>query len=147
MSATVGLVLDTSVLIDLLRHTASDPSLLDPAREPVMISTVSVHEVLTGMRAGEEERTRALLSSFVIVPMGLEEAELSARWRMEYRTRGVTLELPDTAIAATAVIRNVPLATGNVKDFPMPELRVEQWPQKALRHATPDAAPRAAPEG
>jgi predicted nucleic acid-binding protein len=33
-----------------------------------------------------------------------------------------------TAIAATAALRNLPLATGNVKDFPMPALRVEQWP-------------------
>jgi len=124
----MGLVLDSSVVIDLLRRNASDPSLLDPAREPVIVSTVTVHEVLAGMRAGEEERTRGLLSSFVVVPLGLAEAEMSAKWRMEYRARGITLELPDTAIAATAAIRNLPLATGSVKDFPMPELRVEQWP-------------------
>ena len=124
----MGLVLDSSVVIDLLRRNASDPSLLDPAREPVIVSTVTVHEVLAGMRAGEEERTWGLLSSFVVVPLGLAEAQMSAKWRMEYRARGVTLELPDTAIAATAAIRNLPLATGNVKDFPMPELRVEHWP-------------------
>ena len=124
----MGLVLDSSVVIDLLRGNASDPSLLDPAREPVIVSTVTVHEVLAGMRPGEEQCTWDLLSSFVVVPFGAAEAELSAKWRMEYRARGVTLELPDTAIAATAAIRNLPLATGNVKDFPMPELRVEQWP-------------------
>lgn len=38
------------------------------------------------------------------------------------------LDFRDLAIAATAVTRNLPLATGNVKDFPIPELRVEQWP-------------------
>lgn len=124
----MGLVLDSSVVIDLLRGNAFDPSLLDPAREPVIVSAVTVHEVLAGMRSGEEERTQGMLSSFVVVPLGLQEAELSARWRLEYRARGVTLELADTAIAATAAIRNLPLATGNVKDFPMPELRVEQWP-------------------
>jgi predicted nucleic acid-binding protein len=124
----VGLVLDSSVVIDLLRGDASDPSLLDPVGEPVIVAAVTVHEVLAGMRAGEEERTQGLLSSFVVVPLGLREAQLSARWRMEYRTRGITLGLPDTAIAATAAIRNLPLATSNVKDFPMPELRVEQWP-------------------
>jgi predicted nucleic acid-binding protein len=124
----VGVVLDSSVVIDLLRGTASDPSLLDPAREPVIVSTVTVHEVLAGMRGSDDERTLALLSSFVVVPFGVREAEVSARWRMEYRMRGITLELPDTAIAATAVIRNLPLATGNLRDFPMPELRVERWP-------------------
>lgn len=124
----MGLVLDSSVVIDLLRGNASDPGLLDPGREPVIVSTVTVHEVLAGMRTGEEERTKGMLSSFVIAPFGLAEAELSARWRMEYRARGITLKLADTVIAATAAIRNLPLATGNVKDFPMPELRVEQWP-------------------
>lgn len=124
----MGLVLDSSVVIDLLRGNALDPSLLDHAREPVIVSAVTVHEVLAGMRSGEEERTQGMLSSFVVVPLGLREAELSAKWRLEYRVRGVTLQLADTAIAATAAIRNLPLATGNVKDFPMPELRVEQWP-------------------
>jgi predicted nucleic acid-binding protein len=124
----LGVVLDSSVVIDLLRGNASDPSLLDPAREPVIVSTITVHEVLAGMRSGEEQRTLDLLSSFVVAPFGAPEADLSARWRLEFRARGVTLELPDTAIAATAAIRNLPLATGNVKDFPMPELRVERWP-------------------
>lgn len=124
----MGLVLDTSVLVDLLRGRVADESVLDPGREPVMVSTVSLHEVLTGLRDGESELTEALLASFDVVPFGSAEAQLSARWRREYRAQGLTLSLPDTAIAATAAIRNVPLATGNVKDFPMPELRVEHWP-------------------
>ena len=127
----MGLVLDTSVLVDLLRGRVADESVLDPRREPVMISTVTLHEVLTGLRGGEAEMTEAVLASFAVVPLGAAEAELSARWRREYRARGLTLSLPDTAIAATAAIRNFPLATGNAKDFPMPELSVEHWPAPA----------------
>jgi predicted nucleic acid-binding protein len=40
----------------------------------------------------------------------------------------VTLSFQDTLIAAGSFVQTAPLATGNVKDFPMPELRVEQWP-------------------
>lgn len=123
----MGLVLDSSVVIDLLRGDVFDESVLDSAREPVMISTVTVHEVIVGLKKGEEAFTDAVLSSFSIVPVGVAEAELSAYWRREYGLRGQTLEFTDTAIAATAAIRNVPLATGNVKDFPMPELQIEQW--------------------
>jgi predicted nucleic acid-binding protein len=123
----VGLVLDTSVVIDLLRGDVADESVLDPIREPVMISTVTLHEVLAGLKDREAVFTDAVLGSFALVPVGAAEAALSAQWRREYRARGVTLELPDTVIAATAAIRNVPLSTGNVKDFPMPELRIEPW--------------------
>ncbi len=124
----MGLVVDTSLLIDLLRGDVADESVLDPGREPVMISTITIHEVLVGMRGGEGALTDAVLQSFAVIPMGSAEAELSAKWRREYRSRGVTLNLPDTVIAATAALRNVPLATGNAKDFPMSELLLEQWP-------------------
>lgn len=123
----MGLVLDTSVLIDLLRGDVADESVLDPSREPVTISAITVHEVLVGLRAGEAAITDAVLQSFSVVPVGGAEAEVSARWRREYASRGITLDLADTVIAATAVIRNAPLVTGNAKDFPMPELLVERW--------------------
>jgi predicted nucleic acid-binding protein len=123
----VGLVLDSSVVIDLLRGRVVDESVLTADREPVMISTITVHEVHFGLRDGESAATNALLDSFVVVPLGAPEAELSARWRREYRTRGVTLDISDTGIAATAALRGVPLMTGNTKDFPMPELHLERW--------------------
>jgi predicted nucleic acid-binding protein len=124
----MGLVLDTSVVIDLLRGRVADESVIDPAREPIIISAITIHEIQRGLRDGEEELPSAILASFAVVPFGSAEAELSARWRREFRSRGIALELEDTGIAATAAIRNLPLATGNVRDFPMPELRIEQWP-------------------
>lgn len=123
----MSLVLDTSVVIDLLRGNIADDSVLDAAREPVMISTMTVHEVHFGLKEGEAVLTDAVLSSFAIVPVGIAEAELSAFWRKKYRSEGITLKLADTTIAATAAIRNAPLATGHVKDFPMPELQIEEW--------------------
>jgi predicted nucleic acid-binding protein len=124
----LGVVLDTSVVIDLLRGQVADESVLSPAREPVMISAITVHEVLVGLRDGEEELTNSVLESFAVVPLGIAEAGLSARWRRRYRSQGMTLDMADTAIAATAALRGVPLVTGNVKHFPMPELQVELWP-------------------
>lgn len=121
------MVLDSSVVIDLLRGRVADEAVLDPEREPVMISAITVHEIHFGLRDGETAPTSALLDSFVVVPLGTSEAELSARWRREYRARGITLDISDTGIAATAALRGVPLMTGNAKDFPMPELHLEQW--------------------
>jgi predicted nucleic acid-binding protein len=124
----VSLLIDTSVVIDLLRGCKQGLHLLEPDRDPLMVSVVTVHEVCASMRAGEEEMTETMLSGFELVPFGAEEARLTGSWWGEYRQQGITLDLRDLAIAAAAVVRGVPLATGNVKDFPMPELRVEQWP-------------------
>lgn len=122
------LVVDTSVVIDLLRGREESRYLLEPSWEQLMISTVTVHEIYAGMRPGEEERTATMLSGFVSLPFGVEEARLTGNWWKAYREKGVTLDFRDLAIAAAAVVRSLPLATSNVKDFPMPELRVEQWP-------------------
>lgn len=124
----MGVVLDSSVVIDLLRGYIPDPSLLSQAREPVMISSTTVHEVLYGLRDGEEETTNAVLEAFAVIPLGIAEAGLSAQWRRRYKSQGITLAITDTMIAATAALRGLPLLTGNVKHFPMPELQVELWP-------------------
>lgn len=122
----MALFLDSSVVIDLLRGASYGPALV--RREPLLISPITVHGVLRGARRKEEDRIFDLLAALEVVSIGREEGELSARWRREFAAKGITLDMPDTMIAACAFLRSLPLATGNVKDFPMPELRVEQWP-------------------
>lgn len=120
------LFLDTSVVIDLLRGAAYTAELIP--RHPLLVSPITIHGVLRGTRPGEEHRTIDLLDGLKVVPIGQSEAALSAHWRREFSAKGVTLHMPDALIAAGAALQGVPLATGNVKDFPMPELRIEQWP-------------------
>lgn len=122
----MALFIDTSVVIDVLRGADFAPELV--RREPLVISPITVHEVLFGMRPAEERRTLELFEGLLVVSLGPAEARMSGQWRRDYAKRGLTLSREDTLIAAGAVTHGLPLATGNVKDFPMPELRVEQWP-------------------
>jgi predicted nucleic acid-binding protein len=123
----MALFLDTSVVIDVLRGVDFASALV--RREPLLISPITVHEVLFGMRPSEERTTLELFEGLLVVSLGQAEARLSGHWRREYAKRGLTLSREDTLIAAGALTHGLPLATGNVKDFPMPELRVERWPQ------------------
>lgn len=113
-------------MIDFLRGSDYTEELI--SRRPLLISPITVHGVLRGMRAGEERQTFDLFAAMRVMPIGQREGALSARWRRGFGEKGITLHMADTLIAAGAALNGVPLATGNVKDFPMPELRVEQWP-------------------
>lgn len=117
-------VLDTDVLIDLLRGREPTRTFLQEvaASSIPCCSVISVAELYVGMRPGEEERTGVLLDGLVIFPVTREIAEAAGRFKQRSRSRGV--ELADCLIAATAFLEGAALATGNVKDYPMPEITV-----------------------
>ena len=115
-------VLDTDVLIDLLRGRATARALMLRVTEHAIpcCSVISVAEIHAGMRAQERAPTAALLDSLVLLDVTRSVAELAGHFRQRERARH--LELADCLIAATAVTEAAALATGNVRHYPMPEL-------------------------
>ncbi|TKS60165.1 MAG: hypothetical protein EWM72_01592 [Nitrospira sp.] len=116
------IVLDTDVLIDVLRGRQTARSFLQDVADRFVpcCSVISVAELYVGMRPEEETGTRTLLDSLVTIPVSLEIAEVAGRFKK--RTTSRRLELADCLIAATAFVEGAPLATGNVKDYPMHEI-------------------------
>ena len=115
-------VLDTDVLIDLLRGRTAAQALLLRVTEHAIpcCSVISVAEIHAGMRVQERARTTALLDSLVLLDVTRPVAELAGQFKQRERAR--RLELADCLIAATAVTEAAALATGNSRDYPMPEL-------------------------
>ena len=83
---------------------------------------------MRGIREHERDPTVRLLRGMHLAPLGREEGARAGDWRRDFAARGITLSQADCLIAAAAVGVGIPLATGNPKDFPMPELEVEHWP-------------------
>lgn len=114
-------VVDTSVLIDVLRGESAAAAVLREAREtgPLEASEVTRLEVLAGMRPHEEDGTRRLLSVLTWHPLDQRVAELAGelgrRWLPSHRG----IDSADLAVAATAVALGARLITRNVKHFPM----------------------------
>jgi predicted nucleic acid-binding protein len=127
-----ALILDTTVLIDLLRGRAGASARIRALREQgdrPYVCAVNVEEIERGLRGeAETEAASQLFAGLSIVPLGLGEGVTAGRWRREYAARGQTLAQADCLIGAAAVKIGGRLATGNPKDFPMPGLHVEHWP-------------------
>lgn len=117
-------LLDTSVLIDVLRGSQAAAAWLASLDELPLCSEITRTEVLRGVRSPERTRTERLLQALrwapVDEPISRRAGELGRRHRRSHRGLGVA----DLLIAATALTYDAHLATGNVRHYPMfPGLR------------------------
>ncbi|HEU0090312.1 MAG TPA: PIN domain-containing protein [Pseudonocardiaceae bacterium] len=124
------LVLDTTVLIDALRGRPAAARLRDLAarREVLLTTAINVEEIVRGLRPGEHAAADALFTAIRVLPVREHDARRAGLWRREHAARGVTLHQADCLIGAVTAGIGARLATGNAKDFPMPEVPVEEWP-------------------
>jgi predicted nucleic acid-binding protein len=126
-----GLLLDTTVLIDLLRGRPDARRRLLGLRErgdAPYVCAVNVEETVRGLRPPEHDAARDLFAGLRIVPLGVIEGWRAGQWRRQFSERGRTLGQADCLVAAAALSLGGRLATGNPRDFPMREITVEHWP-------------------
>ena len=123
-------VLDSTVLIDYLRGqpAVERVSRLRSQGDAVATTAVNVEEIVRGLREGEETAAGWLFDGLVVLPVERETAWLAGHWRGEFARRGANLSQADCLVAAATARAGGVLATGNPRDFPMGELRVDHWP-------------------
>lgn len=126
----MSILLDTTVLIDVLRGRRGTVERLRALRrhgEVPFTTPINVEEIHRGLREAERIPATRLFDGLRIAPIGRTQGAQAGDWRRDHASNGMTLTQADCLIAATAVTLGVPLATGNPKDFPMPELDVQHW--------------------
>jgi predicted nucleic acid-binding protein len=119
-------LLDSNVLIQHLRgHDPTTTLLTRLALEGQLgIAAISRTEVLAGMRSHECASTLRFLDALACYPLDTTTADLAGDLIRRYRRQGVTLDVPDALIAATALGQGLVLLTYNPRHFPMPELQL-----------------------
>jgi predicted nucleic acid-binding protein len=125
------LLLDTSVLIDVLRHRNQRREFVaELVRAGHIISTsmLNVAEVYAGMRPSEEPDAEELFASLHLHELSGRSARLAGEMKNGWSKKGRTLTLADAIIAAVAIEQGCQLLTDNRKDFPMPELQLYALP-------------------
>ena len=117
------ILVDTDVLVWSLRGSEAARAWLRGARErePLAISVVTVAELTGGMRSSEKARVWSLLAALRAEPVTEVIARRAGEFRREYRASHAAISTPDYLIAATADVLGAPLATLNVRHFPMYE--------------------------
>jgi predicted nucleic acid-binding protein len=114
-----GVLLDTSLLIDYLRAVPKAVEYLETSAGDLSISALTVAELHAGAR-GEAERValRDFTAGFDVIAADGAVCELGGDLRAQYgRSHGT--DLVDAILAATSLLRQMPLVTLNRKHFPM----------------------------
>ncbi|HEX6780935.1 MAG TPA: type II toxin-antitoxin system VapC family toxin [Solirubrobacterales bacterium] len=115
----MSVVLDTDVLIDQLRGSEAALEYLAGLQARPACSEITRIEVIQGLRSSERRAANRLFATLTWIPIGESVArragELGRRWRRSHPGIGVA----DLVIAATAEGLEAPLATRNLRHFPM----------------------------
>ena len=117
-------LLDSDVLIWLLRGRRETLQRLETLEGPCGVSVISRAEIWAGARDAEHRAIDDLFLSLTTYPVDGAIADLAGTFLRRHRHRGVSLELADALIAATAVTHGLGLLTYNIAHFPMLELKL-----------------------
>ena len=112
-------LLDTSVLIDVLRGSEAAAGWLASLDDVPSCSELTRAEVLRGVRSPERAPTDRLLSALRWVSVDEPVSRLAGELGRQYRRSHPGLSIADLVIAATAQLLDAGLATANVRHYPM----------------------------
>ncbi|MBV9289645.1 MAG: type II toxin-antitoxin system VapC family toxin [Hyphomicrobiales bacterium] len=113
------MLLDTCILIDVLRGKEAALAFVAGLPGAPALSAVTVTELVAGCRNVKERRqVDRLLSQYVVQDIGRDIAGLAGDYIRRYGPSHGTDPI-DALIAATAKLTGLPLATLNLKHFPM----------------------------
>ena len=112
-------LIDTDILVDLLRGNARARTLLEENEDRQVIASITVAELYAGSRNKKEAGAiAALIGLFEVIALDDAIAESAGLIRRRYGASHGT-GLADAIIAATALAADAQLATRNRKHYPM----------------------------
>lgn len=129
-------LLDSDAVIDLLRGMPVAADFVSGLYQPgntLCTCDVVVAEVGAGLHARHREQGWEFMASMRFLTTSSAAARQAGTRRYDFRSRGIQLTTTDCLIEAVALAHQATLVTGNVRDFPMPELSVLPLPRQPPR--------------
>jgi predicted nucleic acid-binding protein len=119
-------LLDTDVLIDLSKGREPARSVIPAmtaAGDRFGICAVQLAEFYAGEPRGRQPLIDALLDALPLWPISRDAAFRAGAYRRQFTLLGVTILTPDALNAAVAWAMGATILTGNVRDYPMADVR------------------------
>lgn len=111
------IVLDTNILIEILKNNTQTLSDLEAMDGVFYISSITVMELYFGARDKLElEKLKKFTASFERIEIDVDISS-QATQLIENYAKSHHLDIPDALIAASALVKKIPLMTYNRKDF------------------------------
>lgn len=126
MAKSNGILLDTTILIDLFRGCQEAIVFLDKvSREAsLFVCAIVESEIFSGVRPAELPKVEEFLEAMGYIQIDYKTAKRAGLYKRDFQKKGINLSISDTLIAAAAVEHSLTLVTKNVRHFPMEELYV-----------------------
>jgi len=125
-------LLDANVVIGWLKGREPAPELLDQLNnrgDILAVNAISLAETFSGLREADVGSAEAFLGALEYWEMDAGVARLAGQLRYRYARLDRPLSVADCLLAAHAISEDATLVTGNVRDFPMPELKLLKLPE------------------
>ena len=111
------ILLDSNILIDILKGKKDTINKVQDFTPPLIISSITVMELMIGARNKQEiTMLEKFIELFEIIHIDSSISNLAIQLVTKY-AKSHSLDIPDSLIAATALVSRVQLFTYNKKDF------------------------------
>lgn len=113
-------IVDTNVFIEYFRKKIKTNTLfeyLKIKKVKIMISSVTEYELLIGVKPETETLWREIIAECIVIPFDTACAKTAAEIRLNLKKRGLSMEIRDIFIAATAITHKLEIVSLNKKHF------------------------------
>lgn len=122
---TARVIIDTDILIDLLRNSKEAVAFvarLEERRFLLSTTVVNLFELHYGAHKSKQpekslQSAKKLLSRLVLLPLTSRAAQKAGHLFAELETKGESIGLRDTLVGAIAITRGFSIATRNIEHF------------------------------
>ncbi|GAK53316.1 PilT protein domain protein [Candidatus Moduliflexus flocculans] len=125
---TGRVLIDTSIILGYLRRKEKENTLLYNlchAYDELFVSSVTVFEVFYGCDPEHEAAISRLFEGFSVIPFDADIARFASAEYRRLRHAGGYIEVRELVVGATAIIKQIPLATLNAPAFrQLPDIKI-----------------------